>query len=637
MSCGDAADLLKIGFHLAHSFGHEAFVVIDVQTKKHYALKRRIVASEAAAREEFEALQRLNGVKGVVKTHTYRTYPVPKDKAAQFLQKVPKQACHSDPCSNAPPNTVVPIPPFLPSGKAEARGGSAPACRVRRDATPVYFCAIMQLCENGSLGTYISNLSDRKGFLFSEPNVTRVIRQLTDVLCELKRCGVVHGMLNPNKVHFMSAAQLVLGGFNHLLQPLSQLHCPAPHTWPEDHTGGEVTEKVDTWGLGLVILEMCCVDHHLPHHEKPCISERIVANQKAEHSRLRTLFRRRGYSCDIAYLTCKLLEGDPNDRYSAEDVLNLLDGKTGSFPDLSQFGYHCHRLIGKGGSAKVFCVDEVRTKRQFALKQTHILNSNQEKDVETETDMLKRAKHDRVVEYHDSFYRESGRGERFYCIVMELCENSLDGLLGEREQLLEREILLHLMQLAQAMQHLHGLRIFHRDIAPKNVLITRDNQLKLGDFGISNTFGDLSNPRTSRIGTPRYVSPEVYAGALQSEKVDMWGLGVLTLDQCGVLRLNEALHDLIRHREQQEHDRIAAAMHERGFSDFLTGICIALIRFDPESRPSADDVLDMLAAHYAEHPDMNPEGTSAAPSDGQVETQGPPVGTVGSASPSVGV
>ena len=55
---------------------------------------------------------------------------------------------------------------------------------------------------------------------------------------------------------------------------------------------------------------------------------------------------------------------------------------------------------------------------------------------------------------------------------------------------------------------MHEMGIIHRDLKPENIFITLDNSLKIGDLGISRAIDERSLAKT-RIGTPRYVSPEV--------------------------------------------------------------------------------------------------------------------------------
>ena len=72
---------------------------------------------------------------------------------------------------------------------------------------------------------------------------------------------------------------------------------------------------------------------------------------------------------------------------------------------------------------------------------------------------------------------------------------------------LSRPLFLSLAQLTDALAYLHNLKIIHRDLKPHNVFLTKEGILKVGDFGLSATIEH--GKRTSHVGTPCYLAPEV--------------------------------------------------------------------------------------------------------------------------------
>ena len=79
------------------------------------------------------------------------------------------------------------------------------------------------------------------------------------------------------------------------------------------------------------------------------------------------------------------------------------------------------------------------------------------------------------------------------------------------------------------LTYLHGHRIIHRDIKPSNILLCRDGQVKLCDFGVSGEFGTRGDA-TTFIGTSYYMAPERITGQSYTITSDVWSLGVTLLE-----------------------------------------------------------------------------------------------------------
>ena len=99
-------------------------------------------------------------------------------------------------------------------------------------------------------------------------------------------------------------------------------------------------------------------------------------------------------------------------------------------------------------------------------------------------------------------------------------------------------------QLRSALAAIHSQLIIHRDIKPANIFLTKDADLKLGDFGLSRrtphsgAMGHAIDLATTACGTPYYMSPERFqAGGGYSTPADLWSVGcvlyeMLTLTNC---------------------------------------------------------------------------------------------------------
>ena len=123
------------------------------------------------------------------------------------------------------------------------------------------------------------------------------------------------------------------------------------------------------------------------------------------------------------------------------------------------------------------------------------------------------------------FYKSWEEKARLYQ-QFELCRTSLQDL-GENGKLREDDIWSYMVDLLQALQHLHDHDLIHVDIKPDNIFIGVDGIAKLGDFGL---MIDLVKGETDVMeGDPCYLAPEVLAGQY-TKACDVFSLGVTLLE-----------------------------------------------------------------------------------------------------------
>lgn len=108
-------------------------------------------------------------------------------------------------------------------------------------------------------------------------------------------------------------------------------------------------------------------------------------------------------------------------------------------------------------------------------------------------------------------------------MVMEYCEFDLSGLI--HHGLTCDQFRFYAVQVMRAIEKLHSNNYVHRDIKPANIFVTKDNIVKLGDFGLARKLTRDARPLTQEVVTPSYRSPELLLGDRNYGKgVDMWSL-----------------------------------------------------------------------------------------------------------------
>jgi len=151
-----------------------------------------------------------------------------------------------------------------------------------------------------------------------------------------------------------------------------------------------------------------------------------------------------------------------------------------------------------------------------------------------EVQLLRSLDHPNIVRLYDSV-QEKG----VLYIVMECVDV---GGLAERirnrgaKPFSEDELLSIFVQMTLAVACIHEKKIVHRDIKPQNVFLTRVGVAKLGDFGVSRALEDTQDMCQTVIGTPYYLSPEVWTSAPRGSMTDIWSLGCILYEMCALKR-----------------------------------------------------------------------------------------------------
>ncbi|OAF71370.1 hypothetical protein A3Q56_00862 [Intoshia linei] len=176
-----------------------------------------------------------------------------------------------------------------------------------------------------------------------------------------------------------------------------------------------------------------------------------------------------------------------------------------------------HIYTLKKCAVKIF--DEKRVQRMI----------NGKKNIERELASLEKIKNPYIICLID-VYRVSEKNKLY--LFMDHCEIDLHSLIGlcNNESLSEWRTHRYFTQLVEAVEYLHNIYIIHNDIKPSNILITRENCIKLADFGTATIINNMSQNDmiSSSEGTPAFQPPEIAQGRVNYNgfKIDIWTLGV---------------------------------------------------------------------------------------------------------------
>lgn len=190
--------------------------------------------------------------------------------------------------------------------------------------------------------------------------------------------------------------------------------------------------------------------------------------------------------------------------------------------------YRLYGIIGEGGFGTVYEAVDERLDRPVAVK---VIKPWWDDDAEwtarfeREAQLAASLSHPGIVQVHDT--GRDGRAGLY--MVCELVDGESLASGASRERLTPAGIAEVGSAVLEALQAAHDRGIVHRDIKPQNILLTRDDNVKITDFGVARLSGGMTHSSASAtvVGTPVYMSPEEARGRHARPTADIYSVGVV--------------------------------------------------------------------------------------------------------------
>ncbi|XP_006917823.1 serine/threonine-protein kinase PLK4 [Pteropus alecto] len=264
-------------------------------------------------------------------------------------------------------------------------------------------------------------------------------------------------------------------------------------------------------------------------------------------------------------------------------------------------------LLGKGSFAGVYRAESIHTGLEVAIKMIDkkaMYKAGMVQRVQNEVKIHCQLKHPSILELYNYF-----EDNNYVYLVLEMCHNGEMNryLKNRRKPFSENEARHFMHQIITGMLYLHSHGILHRDLTLSNLLLTRNMNIKIADFGLATQLKMPHEKHYTLCGTPNYISPEIATRSAHGLESDIWSLGCM-------------FYTLLIGRPPFDTDTVKNTLNKVVLADYEMPTFLSreakdlihqLLRRNPADRLSLSSVLD--------HPFMSRNSSTKSKDLGTVE------------------
>jgi len=244
-------------------------------------------------------------------------------------------------------------------------------------------------------------------------------------------------------------------------------------------------------------------------------------------------------------------------------------------------GYKVLGELGAGAMAKVYKAKQIRLNREVAIKVLPKKYSQNAQFIErfyAEGRAAAQLNHPNIVQAFDV----DSTGDTYFFVMEYVAGRTVHEDIQEHKRYSEAEAVDVVIQVAEALEHAHSKGLIHRDVKPKNVMITHEGVVKLADMGLARAVSDKEAAEAEKgkaFGTPYYISPEQIRGEVEiGPPADIYSLGA-------------TLYHMVTGSVPYEGKNPSAVMHKH-----LKGELVAPDHVNPKLSAGISEVIEMMMA-----------------------------------------